>query len=93
MDREGEKSPSRFYLPAERYNRGSKNYSTGKAHESKYIPFLLGIRMLSIDPQFLPEMQKRISSLKMSAAISHAKLVLSETTVKGALKMFETLDS
>jgi len=44
------------------------------AHEQDYIPFLLGVgvRTLSVDPQFLPAVQKTILNLNMSKAESFA---------------------
>ncbi len=56
------------------------------AHEPEYIPFLLGIgiRTLSVDPQFLLGVQERISKLKMSDAEKYAKELLGQPTVKGA---------
>jgi phosphotransferase system enzyme I (PtsP) len=55
------------------------------AHEIEYISFLLGIgvRKISVDPQFLPRLQEKIGSLKLSDAEEHAKKVLSEATLKG----------
>ncbi len=63
------------------------------AHETKYIPFLLGIGIssLSIDPQFLPAVQKRISALSMRDATLHATQLLSETTVKGVLEVLDLM--
>ncbi|OGR28195.1 MAG: phosphoenolpyruvate--protein phosphotransferase [Desulfobacterales bacterium RIFOXYA12_FULL_46_15] len=62
------------------------------AHEKEYIPFLLGvgIRILSVDPQFLPMVQKTIMNLSMADAVEYAKRMLSETTVKGAKKVLES---
>lgn len=38
------------------------------AHEPEYIPFLLGIgvKSLSIDPQFMPSVQKQIMGINMA---------------------------
>jgi len=55
------------------------------AHEAEYIPFLLGIgvRKFSADPQFLPALQKVISSLNISDAEKHAQMLLTESTIRG----------
>jgi phosphotransferase system enzyme I (PtsP) len=55
------------------------------AHESEYIPFLLGIgiRCLSVNAKDLPLVQKRISSLSMEEVINHANTLLNETTLEG----------
>ncbi len=65
------------------------------AHEKDYIPFLLGvgIHTLSVDPQFLPMVQKTIMDLSMADAGEYAKRMLSETTVKGAKKVLESWKS
>ncbi|MFA5903217.1 MAG: phosphoenolpyruvate--protein phosphotransferase [Desulfobacula sp.] len=61
------------------------------AHEKDYIPFLLGvgIHTLSVDPQFLPMVQKTVMNLSMADAVAYAKRMLAETTVKGAKKVLE----
>jgi len=48
------------------------------AHEKDYIPFLLGvgIRTLSVDPQFLPMVQKTVMGLDMAEAGQYARSVL-----------------
>ncbi len=65
------------------------------AHEKEYIPFLLGvgIRTLSVDPQFLPNVQKTIMNLDMADARKYAHRMLAETTVKGARKVLESWKS
>lgn len=62
------------------------------AHELEYIPFLLGVgvRTLSIDPQFLPLVQKIIQNLKMSDARAFAQNMLDQTTIKGATQVLES---
>ena len=42
------------------------------AHETRYLPFLLGIgaRSLSIDPQFLPEVQQAIADIDLTPPIT-----------------------
>jgi phosphotransferase system enzyme I (PtsP) len=54
------------------------------AHDSKYLPFLLGIgvRTLSVDPQFLPDVQSHIARIDMRRADAQAQHMLEQTTVK-----------
>lgn len=61
------------------------------AHELEYISFLLGIgaRKISVDPQFLPIIQKKITSLKITDTEEHAKAILLESTLKGTRKMLK----
>lgn len=62
------------------------------AHEKDYIPFLLGvgIRRLSVDPQFLPMVQQIIMNLNMMKAKEYAEKMLSQTSVKGARAVLES---
>lgn len=55
------------------------------AHEEAYIPFLLGIgiRQLSVDPQFLPLIQQGIARISMSEAVVYAQQLLNQATLKG----------
>ncbi|MGD2268792.1 MAG: phosphoenolpyruvate--protein phosphotransferase [Desulfobacterales bacterium] len=64
------------------------------AHETDYIPFLLGIgiRSLSVYPGFLPGIQKFIASLRLSDAETFAKRLLSETTVTGVRKALDEME-
>jgi phosphotransferase system enzyme I (PtsP) len=57
------------------------------AHESKYIPFLIGIgiKNLSINAQALPRVQSRIKTLSMAEAKKHSAALLNESTVKGTM--------
>ncbi len=59
------------------------------AHEPEYIPFLLGIglRSLSVDPQFLIDLQSGITRIKMSDAEKYANQLLSQSTISGALEV------
>ena len=61
------------------------------AHETEYIPFLIGIglRNFSLDPKHLPFMQQKIASLSLSQAESYAKALLSESTLKGTLRILQ----
>ncbi len=65
------------------------------AHEKDYIPFLLGvgIRTLSVDPQFLPQVQQIILNLNLSDANAYAQNMLSQTTIKGAKKILDSWDN
>lgn len=60
-------------------------------HEAEYIPFLLGIgiRTLSVGPQFLPAVQERIAGLSLRDAERIAEALLSEDTLAGALSVLE----
>ena len=55
------------------------------AHENAYIPFFLGIgiRSLSIDPQFLPKVQQCITGMNISDAETYAASLLAQPTLKG----------
>ncbi len=61
------------------------------AHELEYIPFILGIgvRRISVDPQFLPVLQKKIVHLNLSDAEEHAKELLSKSTLKDAYEVLQ----
>ena len=61
------------------------------AHESEYIPFLLGIgiRSLSVNAKDLPRVQKRIMSLSLGDMESHARALLAETTLAGARRVLD----
>jgi phosphotransferase system enzyme I (PtsP) len=62
------------------------------AHEEQYIPFLLGvgIRTFSVNPQFLPAVQKCIAGLSLAKAESFAGALLSETTIRGVLNVLNS---
>ena len=61
------------------------------AHESEYIPFFLGIgiRSLSLDPQFLPRIQPMITRMNISDARDYAQRLLKETTIKGVRQILD----
>ena len=61
------------------------------AHDARYLPFLVGIgvRTLSIDPQFLPDVQSAISKISREKAEAIAKKMLSLTTVKEVAALIE----
>ena len=54
------------------------------AHEVIHLPFLLGIgvRNLSVDPQYLPLLQKSISRIRMSDAEAYAQELLGRSGIK-----------
>ncbi len=55
------------------------------AHEPAYAPFLVGIGVgsLSLDPQSLPDVQKRIAAVRADEARRLAESVLAEPTARG----------
>jgi phosphotransferase system enzyme I (PtsP) len=61
-------------------------------HETEYIPFLLGIgvRTLSVGPQFLPAVHDCIAGLTLADAERHAGILLAEDTLAGALKVLQS---
>lgn len=61
------------------------------AHESKFIPFLLGvgIRNFSVDPRFLLAVRKTIENLSIGDAESHARKLLAEATIQGVRNILE----
>lgn len=65
------------------------------AHEPEYIPFLLGIgvKSLSIDPQFMPQVQKQIMDLNMSDLRLFSERILSESSVEGVRKVLDVFFS
>ena len=62
------------------------------AHDPDHIPFLLGvgIRTLSVDPQFLPSVQKIITAISMEEATAYAKRMLAQTRVMAAAQILKT---
>ncbi|MCG8686142.1 MAG: phosphoenolpyruvate--protein phosphotransferase, partial [Desulfobacterales bacterium] len=62
------------------------------AHDPDHIPFLIGagITTLSVDPKFLPKVQKTIMGLELSDAKKYAHTLLSQTRVKDAEKVIKT---
>lgn len=65
------------------------------AHESKYIPFLIGIgiKSLSVNAQSLPAVQDRITTLTMQEAINHSDELLTMSTVKGTMDILEAYNA
>ncbi|MBF0226723.1 MAG: phosphoenolpyruvate--protein phosphotransferase [Desulfobacterales bacterium] len=62
------------------------------AHQLEYIPFLLGvgIRKLSIDPQFLPIVQKFIMDININDAQEKASKIIRESTTNGIKKLLNS---
>ncbi|WP_027359791.1 phosphoenolpyruvate--protein phosphotransferase [Desulforegula conservatrix] len=61
------------------------------AHEPEYIPFLLGIgvKSLSIDPQFMPSVQKQVMSINMADLKIFSEGILAESSVGGVKKVLD----
>lgn len=61
------------------------------AHNPDYIPFLLGIgiRHLSIDPQFLNRVQETVTSLSIADCQTYAQNMLAQTRVADAQKLLD----
>ena len=54
------------------------------AHQTQYLPFLLGIgiRKLSLDPHFIPQVQKCIAGLNLSDCEHLAEQLLNESSIE-----------
>ena len=52
------------------------------AHQEDFVPFLIGIgiRRLSVDPQFLPALQSTIRAMSVARAEEYAKQLLAAST-------------
>jgi phosphotransferase system enzyme I (PtsP) len=88
---------ARFYMPhhpsvlraiarvveAARHHNREVSVCGDMAHEERYLPFFLGIgvRALSVDPPYLPRVQRAIGRLTVGAAETLAREVLAQTTV------------
>ncbi len=61
------------------------------AHDPDYIPFLIGtgITTLSVNPQFLPQVQSTIMGIRYSEAKTYAKRLLAQTRVKDAARILK----
>jgi phosphotransferase system enzyme I (PtsP) len=59
------------------------------AHETDYIPFLLGIgvRIFSVYPRFLPAVQQAAGGINIDEARKYAAALLAETTIRGVRKV------
>ena len=80
-------------VSAARYRNKEISVCGELAHDSKYIPFLLGIgiRALSVYPKFLPAVQKTIGNLNLSDAKSYAEQLLAENSLKGTGAVLQRL--
>jgi phosphotransferase system enzyme I (PtsP) len=60
------------------------------AHQQQYLPFLLGIgvRVLSMDPRYLPRVQQAIAEIDLQEAQATAEQMLAQTKIS---KLAETL--
>ncbi len=76
-------------------NRHSKPISVcGElAHELEYIWFFIGIgiRRLSVDPQFLPRVQLIVNNMNATVATLYADELLTQSTLKDAKKIVDGL--
>ncbi len=65
------------------------------AHDPDYIPFLIGVGIptLSVDPKFLPRVQKTIQGIKMADCRIYAQSLLAQTRVKDAAAVLKTRPS
>lgn len=54
------------------------------AHDAAFIPFLIGIgvRRLSVDPQFLPVVQQTIASISIDQAEAYARVLLGASSLR-----------
>ncbi len=59
------------------------------AHDRQYIPFLcgIGVRRLSVDPQFLPHVQETVRHLRMDHAMEYAQKLLACATLAEAAEI------
>lgn len=64
-------------------------------HEPEYIPFLIGIgvRAISVDPRFLPQVQKLISGLTLKQAEKYTQELLSLTSLKDIQNCLKTINN
>ena len=62
------------------------------AHQRDYIPFLIGIGVnrLSVDPQFLPEIQKGIEAIDWQQAHAFAERLLTASTLSAVKQIMAT---
>ncbi len=60
------------------------------ANELRFLPLLigLGIRTLSVDPQYLPRLARRTAELGIEDCRTHAEKLLAETTLAGVAAQF-----
>jgi phosphotransferase system enzyme I (PtsP) len=63
------------------------------AHDPRLMHFLVGIGVthLSVDPQFLPTLQRAISKMRLEDAARWAQALLKETTLDGVEKMLSQI--
>ncbi len=63
------------------------------AHELGYIPFLLGIgiRTLSIDPQFIPSVQRSISNMTIAESETYAGKLIAQSTLDGVQRVMKSM--
>jgi phosphotransferase system enzyme I (PtsP) len=65
------------------------------AHDERYIPFLIGIGIkdLSVDPHYLPDVQRCLLKLSPAAATDFATKLLAESSIKSIEKLLTPIQS
>jgi phosphotransferase system, enzyme I, PtsP len=63
------------------------------AHDVRYVPFFvgIGIRQLSLDPHYLPEVQQCILGRTLKEMRFYANALLQETSISGVEKVMKEL--
>jgi phosphotransferase system enzyme I (PtsP) len=58
-------------------------------HDAAMIPFLLGIgiRRLSLDPQFMPAVHQRIADLAIGSCRDHARALMAAGSIAGVQEL------
>lgn len=86
------RSLARVVNIADRHNRPI-SICGEMGHDDAMLPFLLGIgiRRLSIDPQFMPAVQRRISHLEIDACKDHSRRLLAAGSIDAVRKILRTL--
>lgn len=77
-------------------NQGKEISLCGElAHECEFIPFLIGIgiRVLSVDPRFIPSVQQCLKETDLGEARCFADAVLAESTVEHVLARVRNAES
>lgn len=77
-------------------NQGKEISLCGElAHECEFIPFLIGIgiRVLSVDPRFIPSVQQCLKETDLGEARRFAEAVLAESTVEHVLERVRNAES
>jgi phosphotransferase system enzyme I (PtsP) len=61
------------------------------AHEPEYLPFFIGIgvRTISADPRYLPDLQQQICRMELSQAEALARELLAQSTIQKSWEVLE----